>query len=289
MSSTANPPLESSLRGATYMLFAMFLAAGIDVSVKALTSDYSTAQIVLLRSLFALPLILIFCHYQGGLHSILTPRWGWQLYRGFLTAGANFGFFYGLIYVPLITAVLLAYISPVLIVLMSRFVLHEKVGTQRLLGCAIGVVGVLCVLRPDNIEWHPGMFAILGSAVCWALLSISNRQLAGLESPAALAFHTLPVSSLLAAVLTVGHWTQPVDVHWLLFITAGLCAGSAHFFVALAYKHARAATIAPLEYSNLIWAATAAYIFWREIPSVYSVIGGVAILAGGFLAVRAKV
>jgi drug/metabolite transporter (DMT)-like permease len=284
-----NPPLESALRGASYMLFAMFLGAGIDVSVKALTADYSTAQIVLLRTLFALPLVLAFCHYQGGLRSILTPRWGWQIYRGLLTAGANFGFFYGLAYIPLVTAVLLAYISPVLIVLMSRFVLHEHVGARRLLGCALGFVGVLCVLRPDNIDWHPGMFAILGSSLCWALLSISNRQLAGLESAAALTFHTLPISGALAAILTVGHWTPPQDVHWALFAVAGLCAGGAHFFVALAYRHARASTIAPLEYTNLIWAGAAAYLFWQEVPSSYTFIGGLAILGGGFLAIRAKV
>jgi drug/metabolite transporter (DMT)-like permease len=43
-----------------------------------------------------------------------------------------------------------------------------------------------------------------------------------------------------------------------------------------------------LEYTNLIWAASAAYLFWSEIPSGYSLTGGVAILVGGYLAVRAK-
>lgn len=270
------------------MLFAMFLGACIDVAVKALTSNFSTPQIVLLRTLFALPLVLLFCYYQGGLQSIFSPRWRWQIYRGLLTAGLNFGFFYALAYIPLVTAVLLAYISPVLIVLLSYFILKEHVGIQRLIGCALGVLGVVCVLRPGTMEWHPAMFSILGSSVCWALLSISNRQLAGLESTAALTFHTLPISGLIAAVLTAGHWVQPQNVDWLLFAIVGIGAGGLHFFVALAYKNAKAATVAPLEYSNLIFTGAAAYIFWQEVPSTYTVIGGLAILAGGFLAIRAR-
>jgi drug/metabolite transporter (DMT)-like permease len=103
-----------------------------------------------------------------------------------------------------------------------------------------------------------------------------------------LTFHTLPISGALAAILTVGHWTAPQDVHWMLFAVAGLCAGGAHFFVAFAYRNARAATIAPLEYTNLVWAGAAAYLFWQEVPSGYSLIGGLAILGGGFLAIRAK-
>jgi drug/metabolite transporter (DMT)-like permease len=270
------------------MLFAMFLGACIDVAVKALASDYSTSQIVLLRTLFALPLVLLFCYYQGGLQSIVSPRWRWQLYRGLLTAGLNFGFFYGLAYIPLVTAVLLAYISPVIIVLLSYFVLKERVGSQRLIGCALGVLGVVFVLRPGTMEWHPAMLSILGSSVCWALLSISNRQLAGLESTAALTFHTLPISGLLAAILTAGHWVEPQHADWLLFAIVGISAGGLHFFVALAYKSARAATIAPLEYSNLIFTGAAAYLFWQEVPTIATMIGGLAILAGGFLAVRAR-
>lgn len=279
---------DAPLRGANYMLLAMMLGAGIDVAVKALASDYGTAQIVLLRTLFAVPLVLVFCHYQGGLAALRTPRWGWQFYRGLLTAGANFGFFYALAYVPLVTALLLAYISPVLIVLLARIVLGEHIGLRRSLGCALALLGVLIVFRPDRIVWHPGMLAVLGSSVCWALLSISNRQLAGLETPAALAFYTMPVSGALAALLTLGAWAEPRPMDWLLFAMAGICGGAAHFFVALAYRYARASTVAPLEYTNLIWAAAAAYLIWGEFPGPGGLLGGAAIIIGGYIGVRAK-
>jgi len=237
---------------------------------------------------FALPVVLIYCQLEGGLGAIRPRRPGWQLARGFLVAGANFGFFYGLSQVPLITAVLLAYVSPVLIVLLSRPLLGERVGLHRWLGVAVGFAGVVAVYRPTDVGLNPGMLAVLASSLCWALLSVSNRYLAGQETSASLTFFTLPVSGLLAAVLTVDSWVEPRALDWALFLIAGLCGGAAHLFVVLAYRHARAATIAPLEYTNLIWAALGAYLFWREMPDSWTWMGGAAILVGGYLAVRVR-
>ena len=165
--------------GALCMCAAMFGGTSIDVAVKALAHDYSTAQIVLLRSAFALPIILWLVHQQVGLPALGRVHAGWQFWRGLLTAGANFGFFYGLGYVPLVTALMLAYIGPVLIVLLAKPLLGEPIGAARLVGVLIGFAGVVFVIQPAGLEVHPAVWAILGSAVCWALLSLSNRRLAG--------------------------------------------------------------------------------------------------------------
>lgn len=275
----------------------MFMAACVDVAVKALAGSYGTAQIVLLRIVLSLPLVLVFCHLQGGLRSLLTPRWGWQCYRGLLAAGANFGFFFSLAHLPLLTAVLLAYVSPVLIVLLARPLLGERIGTHRWLGVGVAVAGVLLVLGPGapRIDLDEplsgaalGAFAVLASALCWALLSLSNRQLANRESPAVMLFYTLPVSGGLAALATLGQWVPPEPADWLWFGLAGCCGGAIHFSVVLAYRHAPAGAIAPLEYTNLIWAGLAAYLLFAETPDPSALLGGGAILLGGYLALRAR-
>ncbi len=281
-------PDQRPLLGVGLMTLAMLVAAGIDVSVKALTSGYDTAQIVLLRSLLALPIMLLVCHYQTGLRRLATPRWGWQLYRGLLTAGANFGFFYALAHVPIVTALLLSYVGPVLIVLLSRPLLGERVDLHQWLGIAVAFAGVLIVLRPDRLVLPPAAWAILGSALCWALLSISNRRLAGVEPAPVLAFYTIPVSALLAALLTIGEWRSPVGSDWLLFAAAGVCGATAHLFVAMAYRHARAAVIAPFEYTALIWVSLAGYLFWNERPDLVTWLGGAAIILGGYIAMRSR-
>lgn len=279
---------QRALLGVSLMSLAMFSAAGIDISVKALTGGFNTPQIVLLRSLFALPFVLLICHHQTGLKALATPRWGWQLYRGCLTAGANFGFFYALAHVPIVTALMLSYIGPVLIVLLSRPLLGERVGLHQWLGIGVAFTGVLIVLRPDSIYLSPPALAILGSAVCWALLSISNRRLAGVEPTGVLAFYTIPVSATFAGLLTVGEWQTPAGWDWMLFAVAGGCGAAAHLLVAMAYRHANAAVIAPFEYTALIWISLAGYLFWNEQPDTFTWVGGGAVIVGGWLAMRSR-
>lgn len=271
------------------MMAAMFAAAAIDTAVKALSGGYPVSEIVLVRCAFALPLTLLIASHQGGIQqALVTTRPGWHLYRSCISCGATFGFFYGLAYLPLLTAVLLAYISPLLIVLLSHFLLHERVGWRRVAGVFIGFLGTLLIVRPDGFTLHPAVLAVFASSLCWALLAISNRQLAGKESPASLAIYTLPVSFVLAGFFTVGEWVTPQGGDWLLFAVAGFGAASIHFLTANASRHARAATLAPLEYTNLVWVALAAYLFWSEVPSGWTLAGGAAIVAGGFVAVRAR-
>lgn len=292
-----NDPNDSLRLGATFMCVAMFMAACVDVAVKALAGSYGTPQIVMLRVVLSIPLVLVFCYLQGGIRSLLRPHWGWQCYRGLLAAGANFGFFFSLSQLPLLTAVLLAYVAPALIVLLARPVLGEHIGATRWLGVGVAVSGVLLMLGPGAPRIDPdapltgpalGALAVLASALCWALLSLSNRQLATRESPAVMLFYTLPISGLLAALLAVNDWVPPAPRDWLWFLLAGCCGGAIHFSVVAAYRHAPAGAIAPLEYTNLVWAALAAYTLFGEVPNVSAVAGGGAIIAGGYIALRAR-
>jgi len=283
------PDQQSVLRGALCMCTAMFAGASIDVAVKALSADYHTAQIVFLRSLIAIPFILMLVHGQVGFGALTKAGWGWQLWRGLLTAGANFGFFYGLAHVPLVQALMLAYISPILIVLLAKPMLGEAIGFHRLVGVLVGFAGVMFVIEPDGLDLEPAVLAILGSAISWALLSISNRQLAQRVSTPVLTFYTYPVSLVLAAWWTIDVWVLPESMwHWLLFTIAALGSAAAHWFAAAAYKFAAAGVVAPFEYTALIWISLAGYLFWHEVPEWSVWVGGTAVIVGGYIALQAR-
>lgn len=281
-------PNSNVTLGALCMCAAMLGGACIDVAAKALAANYTTAQIVLLRSLFAVPVITWIVAREVGLSELKNADFKWQLWRGLLTAGANFGFFYGLGHVPLVMALMIAYISPVLIVLLAKPLLGESVGPLRLTGVLLGFAGVLFVIQPDEFGAHPAVWAIIGSAVCWALLSISNRALAGKVSSSVLTFYTYPVALILAAALTMGNWIMPQGWDWGLFAMAGLGSVVAHGFAALAYRYAAAGVIAPFEYTALIWISLAGYLFWGEVPTWSVWVGGVAVIFGGYIALRAR-
>lgn len=274
--------------GAWYLCLAMMLAAGIDVIAKLLTENFDTPQIVFLRSLFAIPFAFVICYKQKTVAQLSQPLWGWQLYRGLLTVGAQFGFFFGLAYLDLVTALMLAYISPVLIVLAASFLLGERVSLKRWLGVTIAFSGVLIILNPKEFEVQPAMIAILLSMVCWALLSISNRQLSDRLDPSVLGFYTTPISVLVGASLVYDDWTNPGITEWALYILMAIFGALTQYFAAMAYKYAQAGAIAPLEYSNLIWAALAAWLIWGDLPDPFIWAGGALIILGGIVSLRVK-
>lgn len=274
--------------GAWYLCLAMLFAASIDVIAKLLTEDFSTAQIVFLRSLFAIPFGYAICFQQKTTNQLASPLWGWQLYRGLLTVGVQFGFFFGLAYLDLVTALMLAYISPVLIVLAANVILKERIAIKRWIGVSIAFSGVLVMLNPSEFEVQPAMIAILCSMVCWALLSISNRQLSDRIDPSVLGFYTTPISILVAGMLVYDEWLNPGAAEWTLYILMALFGALTQYFAALAYKYSQAGAIAPLEYSNLIWAAIASWLIWSELPDLFVWLGGGLIIIGGLISLRTE-
>lgn len=276
------------LQGVGWMLLAALAGATLDAVVKGLSGSYATPQIVLLRLIFGLPFMLLYAHIEGGLRSLRPRRWGWHAFRAVCAAGAIFGFFAALAWLPLMTAVTIGFVAPLLIALLSRPMLGETVGLRRWLGIVVGFGGVLLIVQPGGAAWHPAMLAVLGAALCWALLSVSARRVGDDEPLGALVLFTMPVSLALAAALTAGHWSSPEPLDWALFVLAGACGGSVHFCVVLAYRRARAATLAPLEYTGLVWATLYGYLFWGEVPSAPTVLGAIIVVASGITVLRSR-
>lgn len=267
--------------GIAFMCASAFMGSVVDVAVKGATAELGTAQIVFLRTLLAIPLALLLCHYQGGLQTLATKRWGWQLYRGILATAMSLGFFYGIANMELVTAMMLLYLSPVLIVLLAKPLLGERVSIAQWLGVLVAFGGVMVVLGPKQMQWNPAALAVLLASLCWALLSLSNRALADTESASSLAFYILPVSLVVTGALAATQWVTPSLNTWLLLLLAGCGGGLLHYFAARAYRHTNAATVAPFEYTTLLWAALAAFYFWDELPEATIWIGGTAIIVGG--------
>ncbi len=268
------------------MVLAALVGSGIDASVKALQSGFDTPQIVLLRLLFALPFVLLFAHLSGGLGSIRPKRPAWHVLRAVCASGATFGFFYALGELPLLLCATIGFASPLLIALLSRPFLGERVGLRRWVGIMIGFIGVLVALQPGTTAWHPAMLAILGSTLCWAMLAISARRIGADEPTGAMVIFTMPLSLVIAFSLTLTEWVTPAPVDWLLFALAGICGAAVHYCVVFAYSHTRAATVAPMEYTGLLWAALLGFMFWNEIPSLWTLVGAAVIIIGGLIVLR---
>jgi drug/metabolite transporter (DMT)-like permease len=279
-------PRDSLGPAIAYLLFGIASGLGLDLCAKALLADYSLEQFVFLRSIVGLLFFIFVARWYGGFASLHSARWRWHLLRTLLATGSMFGFFYGLIYMPLVNALTLAFTAPLIVTALSAPLLGEHVGWRRWLAVVIGFAGVLIILRPGTGLFNFAAVTVLGSAACYAGLAITARKLAATESSFALSVYVLIGPLLVSSISVPGHFVAPDLRGWLLFILAGLCSAGAWIGIVGGYRRAPPALLAPLEYTALIGAAAAGYWIWNEVPDRWVIAGATTIIGSGLFIVH---
>ena len=261
----------------------------LDLCAKKLLEDYPIEQFVFLRSIFGILVFLLASRWYGGFGALRTQRWPWHLLRTVLSIGAMFGFFFGLSRMPLVNALTLAFTAPLIVTALSVPFLGEHVGWRRWLAVSAGFVGVLVVLRPGAGMITPAAAGVIVAAFCWAGMMVTARKLAATESSYSLAFYIMSGPLLVSAFLLPGNYVQPDAQGWLLFVLAGISSAVAWVGMVGGYRRAPPVVLAPFEYTALIGAAIAGYLFWGEVPDRYVVTGASIIIGSGIYIVFREV
>lgn len=273
----------------SYLLLGIAAGLALDICAKWLLADYSLVQFVFLRSAFGVGFFLVSARWYGGFSSLKTKRIHWHLLRTILATGAMFGFFFGLARMPLVNALTIAFLAPLIVTALSVPLLGEHVGWRRWMAVIAGFVGVVIVLRPGEGMFTPAAIAVLIAAFCWAGLSVTARKLADTESSYALSLFITAGPLLVSTFMLPGNYIAPTTNAWLLFALAGLCSALAWVGIVGGYRRAPPVVLAPFEYLALIGAAVAGYLIWDEVPDRWVIVGGAIIIASGIYIVYREI
>ncbi|KAF1712704.1 EamA family transporter [Pseudoxanthomonas kalamensis DSM 18571] len=269
------------------MLLAVALFALMDAGLKLLSAHYPPLQVATLRGLSSLPFVLVWALLTVPPRSLLRVHWSLHLLRGALGIAMMVGFVYGLRQMPMSTAYAIAFVAPLLVTAMAGPVLKEKVGAQRWVAIAIGMLGVLVILRPNG-EGFPirAGLAVLVSAACYAGNSLTVRVLAQRDSTQAMVVWMLTLLSLGAGMLALPQW-QPL--RWddaAIIAGVGVVGGLGQVALTEAFRRGEASLIAPLEYTALIWVVGLDLAVWGVLPDMVTWLGAGIIIASGFYLLR---
>lgn len=268
--------------GPLMALLAFALYATHDVVVKHLGATYSVVQILFFAGLLSFPLIALVL-LRDRTEGTLVPRHPWWLMARMLavvigTAGAFFAF----TVLPLAEVYAILFAAPLLITVLAIPVLGERVGLHRAAAVVAGLVGVLIVLRPfGGTGLSIGHVAALGSALCGALASVIVRKIGRAErGPVLLLYPMLGSFVLMGALLP---WVYvPLELVDLALMGAVAVLGlAAAMLVIMAYRRADAAVIAPMQYSQIIWASFFGLVLFDEVPDPWTLAGAAVIVASG--------
>jgi len=211
-----------------------------------------------------------------------TRRPWLQAGRSVLLLGSTALNFIALQYLQLTESVSIMFATPLLVALLAGPMLGEWAGPRRLAAIAVGFVGVLVVTRPGLGGLHPAAFLSLGSAVCYALYSVTTRMLAGADSSATTMFYSGLAGVLLVTPLVPFVWSLPdAALGWTLMILLGACGAFGHWLLILAHARAPAPVLAPFIYTQIVWMIILGFLVFGDLPDGWTLAGSAIVIASG--------
>lgn len=272
-----------------------------DMAIKFLSDGYSLHEIVLIRSLIGLAFLLaVFLPLSGGLPTLRTNRLGLHLLRGAFVVFSNMTFFLGLAALPLAEGVAIFFVSPLIITVFSVAFLGETVGPRRWAAIALGLIGVVIVLRPGTEAFRPAALLPIAAAFGYAGMHMLTRHIGRTESTVALSFYIQVTFILVAAGfgLAVGDgrlagsadpslaflfraWSWPPLSDLPILAAIGIASALGGYFISHAYRISEAALVAPFEYLALPLSVLWGIAIFNEWPDGTALAGIILILGSG--------
>lgn len=274
-------PPQSNLVGALLSLAAFAIYASNDVIVKYLGASYSPFQTIFFSVLFGFPLVLMMLigdRQDGNLlprHPVLT------IMRSVLTVLNAVCAFYAFSVLPLAEAYPIFFAMPILITLIAIPMLGEKVGLHRGVAIAVGLIGVIIVVRPGNANLGLGHLAAIAAAALGAMNSVLVRKIGNSERSVVIMLYPM-MANLIAAGIALPFVYIPMPLSHMAMLAAMAALGFIAGLLGIAaYRRAPAVIVAPMQYSQIVWATIFGTLIFGETHDVVTIIGTSIIIASG--------
>ena len=273
--------ISSNLRGALLSLGAFFAYACTDVSIKALGLGMPSFQVMFLSALCTLPFVLVQI-FTTDRRASLWPQLPRLTFLRVVIGLLGSGFVtYSFTHLPLAQCYAIFFTMPLMITLIAWPMLGEPIDPSRGFIILIGFAGVLIALQPGSTDFQLAHLTAICGAVTGALNSLLLRKIGHREKAGVILLYPV-LGQLLGAGLLMPFVWQPItgqDVQ--IGLLMGFLGTAGGLLIIAAYRVAPSIVVAPMQYSQIIWASALGLILWGERPSLITAAGiGVIVAAG---------
>lgn len=254
----------------------------LDTIMKFATQRYPLPVLIFARYAVQMVAMLVWLGPSMRFDLLRTRRLPVQIVRALVLLASSLFFISALKVLPLAEATALNYSTPMIVVVMARMFLGERLTPVRIAFVVTGAVGMLLIVRPGGTIFQGAASYALLAAVFYAGYQILTRLLSG-ENPRVLLFYPAIIGTVVMGLAAPG-FDWPLDMPWthvLLLVLGGLLGTLGHFLFILAFRHAPASSITPFTYMQLVWATLAGWVVYRQFPDAYAVAGMIVIAGSG--------
>lgn len=290
--STGSRTLQNkAFLGTLLMIGGLALYALSDAFIKQLMGTYSIHQTSFLRALSRLAPLLVAVLVQGGIRQIFsTQHPGRHAVRLGVNLVYTYAFMYAFSVASLTTIYTLSYTSSFFMILLSALFLKEKVGKEKWIAVAIGMVGVIIAMRPGSSVFETAALVVLFGTFLGSLNKILMRKLAATEHSLAIAIYPNVAMILVTLPFLISSWQSPSWRDWGFFAIVGIITATGQYAIAQALRFAQGSTLAPTDYSTFFWVVMLDFFWWNNTPDSYTLIGASVIVGSNlYILYRSRV
>lgn len=275
------PVDRRNLKGAGFAILAFALYATHDVFIKMLGATFAPFQIVFFSTLLSFPLITLMLMRDRTSGTLIPVHPWWTAIRTVCSVVIAGTAFYAFSTLPLAEVYAILFAAPMLITVLSIPILGERVGIHRWAAVIVGLIGVLIVLRPGTSELNLGHAAALTASVGSSLVAVIIRKIGRDERSAVLLLYPMMANALVMGAILPFVYVPVEGIHFAMFAAMSLLGVIGGILIIAAYKSADAAIVAPMQYSQLLWAAIFGFFLFDEFPDLWTWVGAGVIIASG--------
>lgn len=278
--------LHAITRAALWMVGALTSFTVMALAARELSAELNTFQILFFRS--AIGLVVIAWLVRRRLELLRTPQFGTHVMRNLAHYCGQFGWFYGIAFIPLAEVFAIEFTVPVWTAICAMLILGERMTRSRLLAIALGLAGVALIVRPGAAVIHPAALAVLLGAMAYGVAHTLTKKLAVRDAPLTILFYMTLIQLPLGLVPSVLDWTTPSAPMWPLLVVVGTTALSAHYCMTRALMLADASVVVPMDFLRLPLIAVLGWLFYGETVAWQLFAGAAMILAGVTVNLRSE-
>ena len=247
------------------------------------TRELDVFQIMEMRSVIGLVMLYPLIHLAGGFGTLKTARPWQQVGRNIAHYGAQFAWFKALTLIPLAQVISIEFTMPIWTAILAVAFLGERMGLWKNLAVALGVVGVVIIVRPGTSEIVPGQIIALAAAVGFAISVTMVKSLTRTDSVVTILFWMLFIQSIIGLVPALEVWRWPSAYVWAWIIVIAFCGTFSHYCLTRAMQHADATVVVPMDFLRVPLAALAGWLLYGERLDTLTILGAALILSGNLL------
>jgi len=276
-------------RGVILAVLSSFTFSIMNVLVKLISSSIPSNEIAFFRGLIG-TILIVFIMKWNKIEFSKSQR-PLLFLRGILGGLYMVTYFYAISTMKLGDASILAHLSGIFVMIFSAMFLKETLPRKTIILIPVIILGACFIINPLRYSTY-SIYAIFGvlSAILSAAAAITIRQLAKtkLHHNFEIVFYFLVASTIVAIPLMWNNFVIPTLQESLILLVLGVVSLLAQLFLTGAFSHENAVIVEIVRYIGLFFNALWGFMIWKEVLTIYSVIGAVLIVSSSIILSREK-